>query len=58
MLIHIKHIETIKIEETRRLDFFVILKIANRPIEANNKSIKGLSFNPKGSIVKSGKIKQ
>lgn len=50
--------ETIKIDETKRLDFFVILRIANKPVEANNKSIKGLWLMPKGRMVKSGKIKQ
>lgn len=58
MLIQIKPIETIKIEETRRLDFFVILTIANKPIKANIRSIKGLWPKPNGRIVKSGKIKQ
>lgn len=42
MLIQINPIETIKIEETKRVDFFVILKTANKPIEANSKSIIGL----------------
>jgi hypothetical protein len=42
ILIQIKLNETIKIDETKRLDFFVILRIANKPIEANSKSIIGL----------------
>lgn len=42
MLTQISPIETIKIEETKRVDFFVILKIANKPIEAKSKSINGL----------------
>lgn len=58
ILIQIKLNETIKIDETKRLDFFVILRIANKPIEANSKSIIGLWLIPKGRIVKSGKIKQ
>lgn len=45
-------------DETKRLDFFVILKIANIPIAAKNKSIIGLWLKPKGRIVMSGKIKQ
>ena len=47
-----------RIHETKRLDFFVILKIANSPIEAKNITIIGLWLRPNGRIVKSGKIKQ
>lgn len=58
MLTQIKLIETIRIDETKRLDFFVILRIAKAPIEAKNKSIIVLWLKPKGSIVKSGKSRQ
>jgi len=42
MLIQISAIETTKIVDTKRADFFIILRIANRPIEAKSKSINGL----------------
>lgn len=41
-LIQISAIETTKMDDTKRDDFFIILRIVNKPIEANSKSIKGL----------------